>query len=438
MPFPQPITRAKVAVRDGALYSDRFDDIYHSVAGGIEEARHVFVAGNQLPKRWEEVGRFTIVETGFGCGLNFLAAWDELNRSNINTRLDFVSVEKHPFARDDLARVLHAWPQLGTLAHDLLEVYPPLTPGFHRLHPAPGATAATYSVAAKAKHGLARAGFDVQKKAGFAHKREMLAARFPGVRETFAETRRVIVVGAGIAGASCALALARQGIEVDLIERASHPGAETSSNPAALVRPFVTLDSGVRSRFGWAAFLYAVRRYRELNNQANFRWHGTGVLQLARDKAHLKRLQRALAQFALPDSLVRLVDARDATGLCGAPIREPGLWCSSAGYVDGQLACQAMVEKGGASIALIAGTEAARVERSDRGLQVLDVANNLLAQGDNVILANGCQAQALIAEHDLQLRPVRGQVTEIPLTSSDLRTPVCRDGYVTPGVNGIH
>jgi tRNA 5-methylaminomethyl-2-thiouridine biosynthesis bifunctional protein len=93
---------------------------------------------------------------------------------------------------------------------------------------------------------------------------------------------------------------------------------------------------------------------------------------------------------------------------------------------------------GGASIACIADAEAARVDRSDRGMQVLDVANNLLAQGDGVILANGCQAQVLIAEHDLQLRPVRGQVTEIPLTSSDLRTPVCRDGYVTPGVNGIH
>jgi len=315
-PFSAPITPATIAVRDGALYSDRFDDIYHSVAGGIEEARHVFIGGNKLPNRWEEGGRFTIVETGFGCGLNFLATWNELNQSNSNVRLDYVSVEKHPFSRESLAQVLEAWPQFDSLTRKLLDVYPPLAPGFHRLHPgrgvtltllfgdaleqlreldayadaffldgfapsrnpamwsdalfreigrlaAPGATAATYSVAAKVKHGLAEVGFDVEKRTGFAHKREMLVAQFPGARRAVARQRKVIVVGAGVAGASCALSLARHGIEVDLLERASHPGVVTSSNPAALVRPFLTLDNGARSRFSWAAYAYAVRCYRE-------------------------------------------------------------------------------------------------------------------------------------------------------------------------------
>ena len=138
--FPPPITPAEISVRGGALYSDRFGDIYHSAEGGIEEARHVFIGGNELPERWESGGRFTIVETGFGCGLNFLATWDELNQSNSDTQLDFVSVEKHPFCRDDLAQVLGAWPQFDALAPSLLEVYPPLVPGYHRLHPGPRVT----------------------------------------------------------------------------------------------------------------------------------------------------------------------------------------------------------------------------------------------------------------------------------------------------------
>ncbi len=99
--FPPPITPAEISASGGALYSDRFGDIYHSAEGGIEEARHVFIGGNELPERWESGGRFTIVETGFGCGLNFLATWDELNQSNSDAQLDFVSVEKSGDAGTD-------------------------------------------------------------------------------------------------------------------------------------------------------------------------------------------------------------------------------------------------------------------------------------------------------------------------------------------------
>jgi tRNA 5-methylaminomethyl-2-thiouridine biosynthesis bifunctional protein len=490
-PFPAPITPATIAVRDGALYSDRFDDIYHSVAGGIEEARHVFIGGSKLPNRWEEGGRFTIVETGFGCGLNFLATWNELNQSNCNVRLDYVSVEKHPFSREDLAQALQAWPQFGALSRKLLEVYPPLAPGFHRLHPgrgvtltllfgdaleqlreldayadaffldgfapsrnasmwsdelfgeigrlaASGATAATYSVAAKVKHGLTEAGFVVEKRAGFAHKREMLTARFSGTGLAMSATRNVVVIGAGIAGTSCARSLTQHGIEVDLLERAPHAGAETSSNPVALVRPFVTLDYGVRSRFVWSAFSYAVRCYRELNNQEGFCWHGSGVLHLARDQLHLDRLAQAVGRYALPDDLIRLVDSLEGTRLSGAQTQETGIWFPSAGYVNGRISCDAQIVAGASLVRFLPGVEAARIERSGGHWKILDSSNDLLAQGDSVILANGCHAQALIPDHNLRLSPVRGQVTAIPATSRDLRSPVCRDGYVTPVLNDMH
>ncbi|WP_204303148.1 hypothetical protein, partial [Klebsiella pneumoniae] len=48
-------------------------------------------------------------------------------------RLVFVSVEKHPLRRDDLARA-HAASPLPDLAQQLLAAWPPLTPGLHPLH----------------------------------------------------------------------------------------------------------------------------------------------------------------------------------------------------------------------------------------------------------------------------------------------------------------
>ena len=54
------------------------------------------------------------------------------------------------------------------------------------------------------------------------------------------------------------------------------------------------------------------------------------------------------------------------------------------------------------------------------------------------LIATGCQAQALVPDHDLQLKPVRGQVTAIPSASICLRAPVCRFCYVTPIENDMH
>ncbi len=50
-----------------------------------------------------------------------------------HARLHFVSCEKFPLRREDLARCLALWPQLKDLAFVLHADYPVLTPGFHHL-----------------------------------------------------------------------------------------------------------------------------------------------------------------------------------------------------------------------------------------------------------------------------------------------------------------
>ena len=43
--------------------------------GALGQAEHVFLRGNGLPERWRGRDAFTVCETGFGLGLNFLALW---------------------------------------------------------------------------------------------------------------------------------------------------------------------------------------------------------------------------------------------------------------------------------------------------------------------------------------------------------------------------
>ncbi|CAN7548192.1 bifunctional tRNA (5-methylaminomethyl-2-thiouridine)(34)-methyltransferase MnmD/FAD-dependent 5-carboxymethylaminomethyl-2-thiouridine(34) oxidoreductase MnmC [Trinickia sp. LjRoot230] len=233
----QPLAPATLAFRgDGTPYSPRYDDIYRSASGALAEARHVFVDGNRLVERWRGRRLFTVLETGFGIGTNFLATWAAWRADPAHAeRLAFVSIEKHPFSADDL-RSLHARfvvdATVSPLAAQLADAWPLLVPGIHRLEfdggrvtltialgdaldmlprlwlradafyldgfaPAKNpelwsqpvfkamarlageqATFATYSCAGQIRRGLEAVGFVCAKAPGFADKREMLVGRF--------------------------------------------------------------------------------------------------------------------------------------------------------------------------------------------------------------------------------------------------------------------
>ena len=103
-----PLAPATVALdAEGRLYSPAYGDVYHSPAGALGQAEHVFLRGNGLPERWRGRDAFTVCETGFGLGLNFLALWrawrDDPARSAV---LRVLAVEGHPFALADLAALL--------------------------------------------------------------------------------------------------------------------------------------------------------------------------------------------------------------------------------------------------------------------------------------------------------------------------------------------
>ena len=218
---------------NGTPWSPLFGDVYHSADSGPGQARHVFIAGNGLPQRWGQAQSFTVLETGFGLGLNFLVTWQAWRAdADRCERLHFASVERHPFELDAL-RELHArYPDLAPLAAQLQYAWPPLVPGLHRLHfdegrvtltlafgdavamlprlrliadaiyldgfapdrnddmwsphvikalarlSRPGTCVATWSTAAAVRERLTTAGFSVEKRPGFGRKREMLVGCF--------------------------------------------------------------------------------------------------------------------------------------------------------------------------------------------------------------------------------------------------------------------
>ena len=131
-----PLIPASLAFTDdGTPYSPTFDDVYHAAEGGLGQAQHVFLAGNDLPRRWQDRERFVVLETGFGLGLNFLATWAAWRDDPLRcARLHFISCELHPFTVADLAHLHQRWPQFAELSAALRAQWPVLAPGLHRLH----------------------------------------------------------------------------------------------------------------------------------------------------------------------------------------------------------------------------------------------------------------------------------------------------------------
>lgn len=211
--------------KDGVIpVSTRFDDPYFSLADGLAETRHVFLAGNGLPERLAD--GFHVAELGFGTGLNLLAlliAWAGTGRRGV---LRYTSFEAYPLSTPDIARALRHFPEAHAVAGPFLarwddapaegakrlslagieaevilgdardtlpawqgradawfldgfspaknpELWSPDLMAEVGRHTAPGGTFATYTAAGHVRRALDAAGFAVTRVAGHGRKRHM-------------------------------------------------------------------------------------------------------------------------------------------------------------------------------------------------------------------------------------------------------------------------
>lgn len=75
-----------ILTKDGSttLYSKHFNATYHSKFGAVEESKHVFINHGLLPVVSSGNSEISILEIGFGTGLNALLTYFETKNKNIN------------------------------------------------------------------------------------------------------------------------------------------------------------------------------------------------------------------------------------------------------------------------------------------------------------------------------------------------------------------
>jgi tRNA 5-methylaminomethyl-2-thiouridine biosynthesis bifunctional protein len=495
-----PIIPARVDFSSAVPNAPDFGDFYHAPFGAFAQARQVFLDGNGLPHRWAQRRRFVVLETGFGLGNNFLATWaawrDDAARCE---RLIFLSIEKHPLTRDDLERAQAASPE-PALARQLIEAWPALTPNLHTLDfdggrvrlmlafgdahdwlaelvasvdaffldgfapaknpelwdeailkqvgrlAAPGATAATWSVARSVRDGLTQAGFEVEKRPGIGGKWQTTVARFaprhrapvpPGRSPIAPEAKDVLVIGAGLAGAACARVLAREGLLVTVLEGGATTAAQASGNPAGLFHGTLHAEDGPHARFSRAAALATERELRRVASALP--WLQWGLLRVERDTETFAQMQNLLARSGLPTDYVQALSAEEASAKAGLPLAQPAWFFAGGGAVSPPALVRAWLDEAARAdgFRLRLNTPVADLRRDETSgrWSALNAAGETLATADAVVLCGGIGNSALASAWTagpawpwgLQ----RGQLSAMPqdLAPPMLAMPVAGQGY---------
>lgn len=435
-----------------------FDDIYFS-GDGAAETKHVFIDGNDLERRFAGASRFTIGELGFGTGLNFLVAADVWRRTApAGASLNFLSFEKHPLGSDDLARAHRAWPRYAALSRALFDAWPATFAGVRRLDfgdglaltlvlgdaremlpridarvdawfldgfapsknpelwspdifaevarlSAPGASAATFTVAGDVRRALRAAGFSVEKQAGFGRKREMLRARLetpppaPARAPWFdmentsplAPGARIAIIGGGVAGASLARAVGVAGLAPTIID-AKGLAAGASGNPAGLLMPRLDLGEGAAARFFRAAYLHALSTIDGIGGATFF--NRCGVLLKATNDEARNRQRKLFAEGLLPDGWIEA--------------QADGLFFPQAGVIDPPRYVAALAAQTPLIIADATAIDA------DEDKVSIRLSTQQSVRFDAVVIANGCEALRFVEARSLPLAGVMGQVDHFP------------------------
>jgi len=459
--------------------STEFDDVYFQAEDGLAEARAVFLDGCGLPGRFAGRRQFAVGELGFGSGLNILALLDlwRRHRPGAEARLSIVSIEAFPMTADEAARALAAFPELAELSADLLTGWPGPRVGRHiidfadigatlQIHvgdvrgaltgldakmdawfldgfapaknpdmwsqdvlsqigrlTAPGGRAATFTVAGDVRRSLAAAGFSVDKRPGFGRKRERLEAIFPGAAQD-QSLSQVAVIGAGIAGASLARALTRQGLTAVVFE-SDAPGAGASGNPAALVTPRLDAGLGDVARLHALAYARAVQIYR-LEAQAAL--ISRGALQLEVKAKDAERFDRLAASDVYGFGGFERLGSEQAAARLGEPFAMGALRYRDALVIEPLAALRAFFDG-----AKVTRAPVARLAPTDGRWTLLTPDGDELGVFDHVVLAGGQGCRRLWDTPGL--RPVRGQVT---LSRKRLKGEAAAwGGYLIPTRSGV-
>lgn len=487
--------------KDNQPVAKAYDDVYFSKHNGLEETQYIFIGLNNLKQRWESDGKdFIIAETGFGTGLNFLAAsqlWLECQKEKL---LHYISFDKNPLKLKDLQKALGFWPSLQGLSEELLNNYPALIPGWHRIslfnervllslyfgdateglksnpfktnawfldgfapsknqsmwseslfkqigkHSEVKTSFATYTSASAVRKGLANVGFEVKKTKGYANKREACCGVFntenrkasnSDTKPWFVHKQSEQEQAISIIGAGLAGAFT-----ANLFARRGYRVKVFDKAPKIAQGASGNHQAMVYCRFS----AYDSEQYRFYHQaylyaiqQLKYQesFVASGLLELNFDDKANKRMEALQDADFWPTDIVKFIEARQASEIANVPVHHKACYLPKSGYVNPVELCESLLNHKNITVTILTDVE---YLKQDKEAWLLLSKDQVIEKTQTLIIANAHACQTFEQCGELQINKIRGQVTHIPMTKSSerLQVPICFERYISPAQQGLH
>ena len=481
---------APFSLKNNTLFSEEFDDLYSSAKGAVAECNHVFIKGNNLNERFENLGensKFYIGEIGFGIGINFLTtckSW--LDHTKQNQVLEFYSFDKYLFRLSDFKTLNVSCPDLKEYISELERNYPRNIQGAQKISLFGGriilnliigeidntqeyiklmdkvdawyldgfspsknpdlwsiklfkcihkschenTTFSTYTSSGLVKNNLTESGFNHSRAMGFSDKRHMLKGTVDTQLKKNTSNTKVAVIGSGIAGCVLSYTLAKKGIEVDLYEKSDSICSGASSHELLVTYPRLSAHDTAFGSFTLHSYIFATNFYKQLKTDT---WKKTGVIILNHDAATEKR-QSSLLEKRADGEIYRYIDPDEASEISGIDIKLNGLIYEDAGYILPEEMCKFLIESPKINIFTSSHIKSIKKNREFFNLNI----GEKKFEYQNVCVCAGSETANIVDIDGISIK--RGQVTHIESLDnvSRIKLPICAKGYISPRVNNIH
>ena len=241
----------------------------------------------------------------------------------------------------------------------------------------------------------------------------------------------IVVIGAGICGATIANELLLRGKSVCMVDAASSPATACSSHAYAIAHPHIGKGSPRLLRLTRTAFLLAEARWGKA-------WNQHGIFQPTKKDKHFDRAEvnNYLQSLDLDQSIAVALDAQDAEKICG--IKQSGVWLPRGASLNLFETSNALLQDQD-YLTCLWNARVARLERADDHWLLFNQNNEAILSADKVIVATAMDTKALMSSIGIRLplKPVRGQLSIFSIQDKVWikklpRVGISGDGYCLP------
>jgi tRNA 5-methylaminomethyl-2-thiouridine biosynthesis bifunctional protein len=325
-------------------------------------------------------------------------------------------------------------------------------------HSAPGCTLSTYTSAGSVARKLRAAGFRIKKISGFGKKRHSLVgilekpklisssvSKSPWLNiatsKTFAaEPKKAAIIGAGLAGGTTALALARRGWKVTVLEAASTVLQGASGIDQLALRCRLISEKSSLALFFLHSYLFSQRYYSLLNNGSS--WNQTGLLQLINATNKKKALEVTKILEIYDPQVVHLMRSEIAASLAGLNLRKTNtdndsLYFPKGGWIESADLSKNLLTHPNITVCLNHPVD--QITRvNDTWMLTSDRKNPISSRV--VVVASSFATKKFDGLKSLPLQEIYGQATQIQMskTSKDLSKVICGERSIFPQNRGHH